>query len=60
MGSRYTTPTIVRPAGTTLRLLVRVRFANDGTTDGRQNTLAGESIQLTHRFTLVSRTTGAV
>jgi hypothetical protein len=37
-----------------------VRFANDGTTDGRQNTLAGESIQLTHRFTLVRRTTGAV
>jgi alpha-tubulin suppressor-like RCC1 family protein len=56
----YTTPTIVRPAGATLRLLVRVRFVNDGTTDGRQNTMSNESIQLTHLFALVERAGGAV
>jgi alpha-tubulin suppressor-like RCC1 family protein len=58
--SGYTTPVVVRPAGTTLRLLVRVRFVNDGTTDGRQNTMFGESILLTHRFALVERAGGAV
>jgi alpha-tubulin suppressor-like RCC1 family protein len=59
LGGRYTTPTVVRPAGQTLRLLVRVRFADDGT-PLRQNTLNGESIRLTHRFALVERAGGAV
>jgi alpha-tubulin suppressor-like RCC1 family protein len=59
--STFTTPTIVRPAGQTLRLLIRVRFANDGTVF-RQNTLNGESIRLTHQFVLSgsSRTPGAI
>jgi hypothetical protein len=55
----FTTPTVVRPAGQSVRLLIRVRFANDGT-EFRQNTLNGESIRLTHRFALASRTTGAI
>jgi hypothetical protein len=32
-------------------VLVRVRFVNDGTTNGRQNPLQRETVQLTHRFT---------
>jgi hypothetical protein len=55
----YTTPVVVRPAGQSLRLLIRVRLTNDGTTDGRQNVLLGEQITLTHRFALVERTAGA-
>jgi hypothetical protein len=57
---QFSTPVVVRPAGETLRLLIRVRLTDDGTTDGRQNTLSGETITLTHRFTLTNRTTGAV
>jgi hypothetical protein len=56
----FSTPVLARPAGQSLRLLIRIRLTNDGTTDGRQNVLLGESITLTHRFTLTNRTTGAL
>ena len=48
----------VNNAGQTF--LIRTRLVDDGTTDGRQNVMMSEGIDLTHRFTASVRTAGAV
>jgi hypothetical protein len=40
--------------------MIRTRFVDDGTTNGRQNVMQNESINLTHRFTASTRAAGAV
>jgi alpha-tubulin suppressor-like RCC1 family protein len=60
LAGTFSTPVVARPAGQTLRLLIRVRLTNDGTTDGRQNVLLNEQVTLTHRFALVDRARGGV
>ncbi len=45
---------------TPTEFMIRTRFVDDGTTDGRQNVMQQESINLTHRFTASTRSAGAV